>query len=86
MTKLTYEQLATALKYFESHEIKLPPMTCLYCDKTARHTKYMVIRGHVVVPNAYDLCDDHEHKTLTYDDIYDEHGKRKAEDLKDILR
>jgi hypothetical protein len=60
-------------------------MKCLFCDKPALHTKYMVIRGHVIVPNAYDLCDEHEHKTLVYDDIYNENGERKAKDLRDIL-
>jgi hypothetical protein len=60
-------------------------MKCLYCGKVATHTKYMVIKGYIIVPNAYDLCDEHKEKTLSYDDIYDEHGQRKADDLRDIL-
>ncbi len=58
---------------------------CLYCDNPGIHTKYMTIPGHIVVPNAYDLCDDHEDKTLGYYDIYNDDGTRKAGNLKDIL-
>ena len=58
---------------------------CLYCDNPATHTKYMVIPGHIIVPNAYDLCDDHEHKEIGYYHIYNDDGTRKSDNLKDIL-
>ncbi len=58
---------------------------CLYCGHSATHTKYFGIPGHIFVPNAYDLCDAHEHKSIGYYDIYNEDGTRKSENLKDFL-
>ncbi len=51
-------------------------MKCLFCGEPAIHVKYMTIPGHIIVPNAYDLCDEHRHISLGYYDIYDKDAKR----------
>lgn len=53
-------------------------MGCLECgSKFALHTRFMVIPGHIMVPNQYFLCDEHKDKTFNFDDIYNKDGTRK---------
>jgi hypothetical protein len=37
----------------------------------------MAIPGYLIVPNAYNLCKDHEGIFLKYEDVYKEDGTRK---------
>lgn len=52
-------------------------MKCIYCEKDACTSKYLHTPGFIIVPNIYDLCEDHKGITLEFKDLYNDDGSRK---------
>lgn len=54
-------------------------ITCIECGIKVNNgnPRWLLIPGHIIVPNQYYLCDKHKDIQINFEDIYNEDGTRK---------
>ena len=55
---------------------------CFFCNKPSVRVKFMIIPGHIIVPNKYFTCENHEENWLKFEDVYNEDGTRNKYESK----
>ena len=60
--------------------LELMSLHCLTCGEETNNNnpRFMVIPGHIIVPNEYYLCDLHKDIFYSFEDVYNPDGTRKT--------